>query len=148
EVRRLQQADGRERAEVHEQRTVSVDDEDARVRPGERQAETDRRGDAHAAPGVEILRPIAGREQIVRGMAEARDDPRVAGPVPLHTWAIGSIHDAVPRRGSSKAPACRVPNAVVAMSRTASAAASPEVTVMCGSPTASKIARTARPIGT
>ena len=48
------QSDGRQRSEIHQQRAVAVEDEDAEVGPRQRQAEADRRGEPHAAPGVEI----------------------------------------------------------------------------------------------
>ena len=54
----------------------------------------------------------------------------------------------VSRRGSRHAPGTRVPNAVWPASRTVSAVVSGDSAVACGTPIASKIGRTARPIGT
>ena len=150
EVRRLQETDGGQRPEVHQQRAVAVEHEHANVGPRERDTQAHRRGKAHAAPRIEILWPIPGGKQIVGGMPEARDNRRVAREIHDDASRFDSSHATFNVRdfGRRQAPSVRVPNAVFPAKCTVSAAASADCTVACGTPIESKIARTARPIGT
>src|SRR5207253_7704895 len=132
EIRRLVQADRRDRSKVHQQRSVAVEHDDADVWPREREAESNRAREAHAAPRVEIPRPIAGGEQIVRRMTEARDDRRVAGEFNDDLRRVEPRHtDVVTSRGSRQAHVVRDTNDVVAARLTVSAASADSI-VTCG----------------
>ena len=153
EVCRPGPSDRGQRPEVHQQGSVAVDDEDAQFGARQRETEADGRGEPHAAPGVEVGRAIAGREQIVSRMAEARDDRIGINRGDQQARRFQTVHDlkpatAVSRRGRRHTPGRRVPNAVWPTSLTVSAVDSGVSAVECGRPIASQIGRTARPIGT
>src|SRR5581483_7962162 len=128
-------------------RTVAVEDEHAQVRPRQCEAQADRRGAPHTAPGVEVLRSIAGGIQIVRGMAEARDDRRSVRDLNNDAGRFDAVHGDVIRRGRRHAWMARVANAVRPAIRTAISAAASESTDECCTPIASSTAPRARPIG-
>ena len=73
EVLRRERRDGRERAELHQQRAVAFEREDAPLRLRQRNPERDREGEPHAAQHVEILRAVAGGPQVEIGVADAAD---------------------------------------------------------------------------
>ena len=73
EVLRRQRRDRRQRAQLHQQRAVAFEREDAALRLRQRDAERDREGEAHAAQHVEILRAVAGGPEIEIGVADAAD---------------------------------------------------------------------------
>ncbi len=73
EIFRRQCCDGRQAAQLHQQRAVSLKRENAALRLGQCDAERDREGEAHAAQHIEILRAVAGCPQIEIGIANAAD---------------------------------------------------------------------------
>src|SRR5262249_49863538 len=112
------------------------------------ETQADGRSQAHAAPRVEVPRPIAGRIQIVGGMTEARDNRRVAGELNDDASRLDPVHDPVVTfRGSRHARLVRGPKAVFPPQRMVSHASLADETVVCGTPSDSKMPRTARPIG-
>ena len=72
QVARLDHADGGETAERHQDRAVALERDHAALGLRERDAERDRTGQPHAAEHVEVLRAVAGREEIEIGVADAR----------------------------------------------------------------------------
>ena len=59
---------------MHQQRAISLKRENAALGLGQRDAERNREGEAHAAQHVEILRAVACGPQIEIGVADAADD--------------------------------------------------------------------------
>jgi len=78
EVARLLHADGRERAETHQQLAVPRDDEHAPARLGEREAQPHHRAAAHPAPRIEGQGMVVHGSAVPRGRAQSRHDQRVA----------------------------------------------------------------------
>lgn len=67
-------ADHRQRAEVHQQRAVPVQDHDGSLRMRQRHTEADGGGVAHGALHVEGARRIGHRERVTAGEARGGDD--------------------------------------------------------------------------
>src|SRR5262249_39560355 len=126
EVRGPGPADRRQRSEIHEERSIAVEDEDAQIGPYHRQAEPDGRGEPHAAPRVEVRVAGAGGKEVGGGRPEARGDGHGTGGrrrVPDAAGGLEAIQARAPagegagtvtRRGNRHAPAVRVPKAVCA----------------------------------
>src|SRR5262245_28845409 len=66
--------DRAQRAEVHQERAVPVEANDAHVRPRERDPERDGRALAHGAERVAVERAVGDLLQVERSLAEIRDD--------------------------------------------------------------------------
>ena len=74
QVLRRPHGDGRQAAELHQQRAVAFQRDDVAFGLRDGDAERDRDRQPHAAEHVEILRPLAARPQIEIGVADAADD--------------------------------------------------------------------------
>jgi len=81
--------DGGERAKLHQDRTVALQRDHAALRLRQRDPERDRRGQAHAAQHVEILRPPSRGPQVEVGVADAADH-RLVVMQPRHQ-ALGDV---------------------------------------------------------
>src|SRR6185437_3604406 len=73
QVGRRPHGDGRQTAELHQQRAVAFQRYHVPLRLRDGDAERDRDRQSHAAEHIEILRPLAARPQIEIGVADAAD---------------------------------------------------------------------------
>ena len=76
EVARRLIGDHRKRADPHHHLAVAGEAQHAAIGLGDRDTERGREGEAHAAPGIEVLRVVAGGRAIPGRAAETRNDER------------------------------------------------------------------------
>jgi len=82
---------GRERAQVHQNRTVAVQDDDPQVGSRDRQTKRNGRRHAHRIPHVEVGRAIE-RHQVERAVADATDNRCVACQVDHDAGRVQTLH--------------------------------------------------------
>jgi plasmid stability protein len=92
QVVRRQCCDGREAAELHQQRAVAFERDHPALRLRQCDAERDREGEAHAAQHVEILRAMACGPEIEIGVADAADHGFVLQFADEALGQIESVH--------------------------------------------------------
>ncbi len=78
EIGRTLHRDRGERAHPHQHLAVAGDDEDAPLRPRQREAKPDHRRTPHRAPEIEIARIVAGGRHVPGGRAEPAHDQEIA----------------------------------------------------------------------
>ena len=106
EVRGRVARGGRERPQVHQERAVAVEHEHLPLWLAERQAEADRRGQAHRVVEVEEVRPVAQRVKLGRDAAHDGDHRAFTQMVVHRAQALEPRHrpaSSISRRVNSKA---------------------------------------------